>query len=105
MDGCGQMVFCTHLSYTADRKGGRREHEREKNKKEVFIDCKVSTLLPRTALHSLNLALLVLHHLLYVPVSFLSPNVSGAAIVAFCQAGCILASTDNTPQITKLGVH
>lgn len=69
MDGCSQMVFCTHLSDTADREGereGRRdgEQEREKEKqKEVFIDCKVRTLLPGTDLRCLNLALPVLHHL------------------------------------------
>lgn len=50
-----------------------RELERVKEKqKEVFIDCKVRTLPPRTDFHCLNLALLVLHHLLSVPVPFLS---------------------------------
>lgn len=75
MDGCSQMVFCTHLSDTADRERGREregrkerrrdgEQEREKEKqKEVFIDCKVRTLLPGTDLRCLNLALPVLHHL------------------------------------------
>lgn len=79
MDGCGQMVFCTHLSYIADREGGEREGERKRQrkrekptKKEVFIDCRVSTLLPRTDFHCLNLASLVRHHPPCVPVSFLS---------------------------------
>lgn len=45
MDGCGQMVFCTHLSYIADREGGEEKGERERKrekptKKEVFIDCR-----------------------------------------------------------------
>lgn len=77
MDGCSQMVFCTHLSDTADRereRGGKRlSLEREKEKqKEVFIDYKVCTLLPRTDFHCLNLAPLVLHPLLSVLVPFLS---------------------------------
>lgn len=56
MDGCSQMVFCTHLSDASDRARERmgereRELEREKEKgKEVFNDCIVSTLQPRKRL-------------------------------------------------------
>lgn len=50
------MVFCTHLSYTADRKrGGQSESEKESKKNKVFIDCKVGTVLPRRDFHRLNL--------------------------------------------------
>lgn len=37
MDGHSQMVFCAHLSYTADRERGKSENQKEK---KVFIDCK-----------------------------------------------------------------
>lgn len=35
MDGCSQMVFCTHLSYTDDKEkgGSKQEKWKEKNKK------------------------------------------------------------------------
>lgn len=53
MDGCSQMVFCTHLSDTADReregdreRGGKRggetesEKGRKKNKKRCLLIAK-----------------------------------------------------------------
>lgn len=46
MDGCSQMVFCTHLSYTADREGEREgeesenQKEKEKNKKRCLLIAK-----------------------------------------------------------------
>lgn len=48
MDGCSQMVFCTHLSDTADRERVKKGEERVKVRKEkekqqqekVFIDRK-----------------------------------------------------------------
>lgn len=44
MDGCSQMVFCTHLSYTADREREPEREERVRTRKggkqnEVFADC------------------------------------------------------------------
>lgn len=55
MDGCSQMVFCTHLSDTADRgregrKGDWAERGRKGGKKGAFIDHKVQTLVAKTDL-------------------------------------------------------
>lgn len=34
MDGCSQMVFCTHLSYTVDTE---KERERQMDKKRSLL--------------------------------------------------------------------
>lgn len=68
------VLICQTLLTERERER-RRESELERKKekqKGVFIDCKVRTLPPGTDLHCLNVALLVLHHLLSVPVPFLS---------------------------------
>lgn len=37
MDGCSQMVFCTHLSDTADReREGERVRVRKKRKRGIY---------------------------------------------------------------------
>lgn len=67
------VLICQTLLTERERGGKRLSLEREKEKqKEVFIDYKVCTLLPRTDFHCLNLAPLVLHPLLSVLVPFLS---------------------------------
>lgn len=61
MDGCSQMVFCTHLSYTDDKEKGGSKQEKWKEKKNTkkqtksrlaFIDCKVGTELEQTLFKS-----------------------------------------------------
>lgn len=104
------VLICHTLLTEREEDRVRARKERKKNKKEVFIDCKVSTLLPRTDFHCLNVALLVLHHLLSLCMclSCLSGS-DGAAIVALCQAGCVLAGTDTTPRrspnLASIKVH
>lgn len=69
MDGHSQMVFCAHLSYTADRERGKSENQKEKKEREkrCLLIAKISTLLPRTHFYCANLPPLVLHRLLSVP--------------------------------------
>lgn len=91
---CFVLICQTLLTEREEREG---EFKKREIKKKLFIDYKVCTLLPRTDVPSLNLALLVSAlSSLCLCLSCLSGS-DGAAIVALCQAGWILVSTDTTP--------
>lgn len=119
MDGCSQMVFCTHLSDTADRergreRGGKRggetesEKGRKKNKKKCLLIAKSAAAWNRLALFKSSSACSASSFSLCLCLSCLSGS-DGAAIAALCQAGCILVSTDTTPRrspnLASIKVH
>lgn len=70
MDGCSQMVFCTHLSYTVDReKGGGRKRRGDK-KSSLFI-----AKSGQCCLEEISTVKILLHFVLYNFLAALSDSV------------------------------